>query len=85
MLSYIYCDYTQSEVLFYHSALRNNVYQLFPISMPEGPLCPKVEKSYRKYLMKDAHKISDLPYSEDASANLCAMFEKNVYTCYILL
>lgn len=54
------------------------MFKLFPVNIPEGPMCPKVEKEYRMYLMKDLHDISDLPYSTDDSANLCEMFEKDV-------
>lgn len=64
----------KAEVKLYVSTKGNDQYVLSPMKIPRGPLCGKANDEYRKFLMEELSKTSDLPNSD--AADICPLFEK---------
>lgn len=69
----------KTDVKMYYSANGGNDWKPSPINLGRGSLCTKINEIYRKYLMDDMHKVSNLPYTEDAKEPLCDKFEKVIF------
>lgn len=64
-------------VQVYHSSKGNNQYIMSPFKIPPQPYCEFINKVYRKYLMHDLKEpVSNFPYNEDETVNLCNLMEK---------
>lgn len=62
------------EMLIAYSAKNDNAFMRSPISVAEGRLCDKLNKEYRKYMMKPLADASDLPNSE--KGDMCELIEQ---------
>lgn len=57
-----------------YSARNDNAFAKLPLSMPEGPLCDKLNNEYRRYLMKPLARASEMLDAD--TGDLCELFEK---------
>lgn len=64
----------QVEVKVYVSSLGNDQYILYPFKISRTPVCKVINNEYRKYLMDEFTKTSDLPASNDD--DMCPLFLK---------
>lgn len=71
----ILCFMFQHSVNFYISPLGNNQFEKMPIRFQKISYCDYMNTNYRKYFMASARSpATDLPYSDDPNADLCAAF-----------
>lgn len=61
----------QGKLQMYNSPLGNNRYRLMPFGIYRKPVCKMLNNEYRNIIMRDVHKYTNMPFSEDRNVNLC--------------